>query len=387
MNPVVLNFAGSSIEAAAESLALRSAYIFFDKVTSAGTTYHDIYFDHYMESPYSIDFKIEIVDDYCTANNAWKDHWNTDLVKKELKSFNKIKHLAPVQIIDKKKLEKYVDECYRIVIAQRRKRLETGGLVHLHKLYENHSELSFYYVDILNPENGSEEFVPMSKILMRQLSSSQRNGDFFCLPWNFFDKEFQKNYSLGGEASTKEALEGDGYGVQCLSLPILNKFTIPEMESTHEKIKSVSSEFMQKLKEWMAMVYAGNPIKERGKWFSKKVFPATASILHWIAEDELLVHLSKVQKSKSYNDIYIGEIRAGVLWDFYRYFKVIPDETWAILQNEMQKKDSVANQRWPFMAVVPVFDDQEKISDQNLADVAAEEREDVAPVKKYISID
>jgi hypothetical protein len=378
MNAIVFNCATSTLSPASESVCLRIAYMLCENMASAGDSYNAIFYEHYEERQ-KTESKINFIDNHFKSTNE-KTEWNSALIKLRLKNFSKLKHPSPAEIVAKKKVDKYIRDMYAYATAGVRAALFTSGLMQLQKLFENHDELRCICTTLEAPEKESEDFVPYSKILKRKVEATD-GSDLFFLPSEFFDVEFFNQWSIGESAGSKEARKGNGYVQHCFSLPNLNLLSVTELEHLHDEIKKVAGPFWQKTNEWMKMVYEGKDASVTTKLMEKEIMPATASMLHLLAENEILVNASRLQNDELVIDMYLGEVSVEIIWNYYKHTKVIGDETWQKLL-EAKDDDEFKSRRWPFMAM--------RVSNASLMEINQEEKTEefkIAPVKKYISID
>jgi hypothetical protein len=379
MNALVVNMSASTLYPGFESVCLRSAYLLCDKITSAGDSYYSIYYEQY-ESMQKIENKISHIDN-CVAKAEDKGDWNAAFIKETLKSLGKIKHPSPADIITRKKVEKYVNDLYAYYSEITRSKIMLTGMPQLQNLFEKNKDFGLHCVDISKPENELDVYVPLSKIMKRQLPLSN-NADLFCLPTEFFGEVFFSTLKIGISANSREARKGKGYVQHCFSLPNVNLLTVLEMEAIHEEVKKVSAPFLEKSGEWMKMVYEGKAPADTAHFLDKEVLPATAVMLHLLSQNSLLENIDLQQNNELAVDVFLGELDVETIWEFYKHHKVLQDDTWKLL--EQVKQPDFKNKRWPIMAV----------RTKNISmDIADEEKTEqpqkftVAPVKKSISID
>jgi hypothetical protein len=132
----------------------------------------------------------------------------------------------------------------------------------------------------------------------------------------------------------------------------------------------------------MKSVYAQADAADTSHFFDREILPATAEILHLLSENKLLNNVALQQNRELVVDVYLGEVTAEVIWDFYKTCKVITDETWTKL--EQAKSEGLHLKRWPFMAIMTTSISSGTEENQ---DKAKKEEPGVGPVKKSISID
>jgi hypothetical protein len=380
MNPIIINFGGSDLKMAFESISLRTAFLLCGKATSAGDSYFAIYYNEY-ESRNKVEHMINMIEAYADKEDELLSDWDAEFIRSTLKAMNKIKHPAPADIIAKKKIIKYVSEVYGIASKPTRDSLLAHGLPQLEPLFKNQEGLTMHFVSTENHEAESEDYTPLSKILMRRVEDTD-DEDLFCLPPEFFLADFLTKLSIGASAKSKEARKGKGYIQHCFSLPNLNRLTVLEMETIHAEIKQAAAPFLDRSLQWMKSVYAQADAADTSHFFDREILPATAEILHLLSENKLLNNVALQQNRELVVDVYLGEVTAEVIWDFYKTCKVITDETWTKL--EQAKSEGLHLKRWPFMAIMTTSISSGTEENQ---DKAKKEEPGVGPVKKSISID
>ena len=114
-------------------------------------------------------------------------------------------------------------------------------------------------------------------------------------------------------------------------------------------------------------------------FLKKKILPAAAALQKSIDSNELLSHYKNLQDNEVVIEIIAGEIPVSMLWEFFKHYSVINEETNAVLLKEKEKAPSFP-QRLPVLLVRLPGNSEAPATDKK-------EMEDVAPVKKSISID
>ena len=162
----------------------------------------------------------------------------------------------------------------------------------------------------------------------------------------------------------------------CFTLPNINELTKNELQAVHHSLNEAGSAFRQNVDEWIDMCYFENDLPQRLAFFSSHVLPSANELQQLIAGNDTLLLCSRQPHQVTTIEVWIGEMPVEALWNYYRYFEALHNDTWSKLQ-QVKDDEEFAGKRWPvFMLNVPALHEQ-----------PADNNADMKPTRKYISID
>jgi hypothetical protein len=311
------------------------------------------------------------------AHRKSEDKQNLDNTTEAIqlwKEMKKIKHLTREQILLKTSIERNALGNFNRLKAHVKANLMDTGLPQLAELVDT-EEIKISVVDDKVPEKAVEGRANVSDILM--LKHKEANPEsFFCLTPEFFQKEFT---DVVISDSLPVEKKGDAYMSNLFTFPNVNALSMAELITIRKAMMDIAGPFRNKLKEWMKQVNDNTDEKITEKFMETEVRKSAKDIISYISENELLNHVSRVQYDAVKIILSFGEVPCKHLLEFFRFAKAVPDESWAIIEEEL-KKDSFAGKRFPVMAVYVVDEEGKKFAEETPV-------EDVKPVKKSIAID
>lgn len=318
MNAIVFNFMNSdSLIASSEALALRSAYILCEVVTTAGTSNSAFFYEDAMKKA-SLEMKVTIIE------NRWSEAFQRigasgNEVLNLIKLHKKIKHPQPQQIITFKKIEKIINDIWKEEISTATKRLKDIGLLSLKELFEK-NEMGVLNVDVQDAELEREDCMPASKILSLDLGDDAQESMFF-LPFEFAVDLIQDKLLPDQKPLYLE---------KAFVFPNINLLSVEELRLVKNDINADAKPFQTKVKEWITSCATSPPDTSR-KFFYDEVMPLTHNIKNKLEQNSILTHISSLYTEKLYVDVLIGEVPMLAIWSYYTMLNIIPQSTIDVL--------------------------------------------------------
>src|SRR5439155_17893606 len=155
-----------------------------------------------------------------------------------------------------------------------------------------------------------------------------------------------------------------------------------EMDTIKSALGTTAQPFREHADKWLNAVYASESSEGTLDKFLETVLPYTEALQGEFEKNELIKHISRLQGGKVQIAIMLGELPVAAVWNYYRQLDVISDETWAILEKELEK-DEFKNRRYPVM----VMQMPPEIVPDELEIPSAKVTDTIKPVKKSIEID
>lgn len=378
MKTLVFNFYGSTLDQIHESLLLRMAYLLTDQAVSVGTSGSDIYFETY--NPPTVLQKMKVMDTYWTSKGT-DMQLRLDDVKRTEKAMRKIKHLDKEGIVLQKKFEKSVDNLFAFCKTEMLHDRMVKGLPQLLPLCDG-TTFGFYPTHYTDQElEYKDTFFALSKILSLEFPEEDlhEGHGLFLLPPSFrlyHEKDGKKFYS----ARDREAgTAAHGYFDKCFSFGNLNGLNAVELKAVREQLSPLSVPFRKSVDEWMRLCYEAAAPEETVRHFRQQVQISAAPLLDLMRKNEVLERSHELLKNETILNLWLGEVPAVWIWEFFRAAHMIHDKTWEKLM-KIKDERQLENKRWPVLAM-------EIPGAMLMADAIKKENKTIAPVKKSLSMD
>ncbi|HRH48428.1 MAG TPA: hypothetical protein PLP23_06745 [Panacibacter sp.] len=369
MKPIVFSSANSLIAQVSESVSLRIGYILADEIASAGGTMIDLFFS---ENFQHLQFRQKMIVFEAIHKSEEEKQVVQDL-KAALKIQHKIKHKTPQQIVAQKKMEQTVHNICMETINGFDEMMRLSGLMEMRKLADEAALTAFTMTG--NQEEDTENRTQASKLLQRLLPEMEGGHDLFFLGAEFNAEDFKETYTSYTAAQDIQNV----FLESCLTFPNINLLSALELKAVRKQLDIPGIAFRKCADTWVRMCYDDIPVEERITFFKNKLLPAATLLQQTINENDLLMHCSSLQNDGIRIKLFFGEIPVELLWEYYKHFKVIGDETCSILE-AAKAGGSIAGKRWPVMLLMPPEQGSETVFSLNGED-------EKMPLKKSIAVD
>jgi len=374
METIVFNFNNSGLHLHLESFALRIGYLLSEKVISAGTSYISIEYEK-LSKTNKPEEMLDRINDYHKAYSPDYDPKTDEQQRQVLKMHRKVKHHNQQTIVGYKLFEKALIKEFNRVNNEWLELHKRWGLPQLSPLVDGEN-MDIIACNMKSPESTLHNFMAVSHFMLLE----DPEGDLpfvFILTPEFFLPEWIGNWKIMKADHAWAAKPENLYLQECFSLPNINLMEATELKTVRNELAPALAEFHAKTNEWLALIK--DKPAESSRYFSKQLMNAAASVLPSLGDNVLLQQCSSLLKDKVMLDIYMGEAPLYALWDYFRHFKAIPDESWKKLE-EARAAGLLAKKRVPIMVL------NQNISSMPPAKEAAKDDE-LLPAKKSLSID
>jgi len=373
MKPIVFSSANSLIAQVGESVSLRIGYILADEIASAGGTMIDLFFS---ENFQQLQFRQKMIV-FEAIYKSEEEKEVLESIKAGLKLQHKIKHKTPQQIVAIKKMEQAVHNICMEAINGFDEAMRLSGLMEMRKLADEEALTAFSMTG--SQEEDIENRTQASKLLQRLLPDMEGGHDLFFLGPEFTAEDFKQTYSRYTAADAAAQDIQNVFLESCLSFPNINLLSALELKAVRKQLDIPGITFRKSADTWVRLCYDDSPVEERMAFFKNELMPAAALLQQTINENDLLMHCSSLQNDGIRIKLFFGEIPVGLLWEYYKHFKVIGDETCSILE-AAKAGGSIAGKRWPVMLLMLPEQGSETVLSLNGED-------EIMPLKKSIAVD
>jgi len=376
METIVLNHFESKLNKRFESVALRVGFLLSDCVNSVGTAYCDIYFEKYSEQKNTME-KVEFIEMFIHEHPQVGREFSAADYKDVVKGMKQKGHMSQQDIVRKKRLDSSVDKMYETAKGIFIQQLLSDGLLQLKPIADK-KEMGIMAVRLSEQEKDTEEYQPLSRVLMLKLPGAE-SPELFLLPFEFFISSFLKPDDIVSGAEHPDALSKSGYLHKCFELPNINLLSAAELEAVRAQLKPSGETFRKQMDEWNRLSQKTNEAAETNRYFINHVLPSTRALSDAIEQNELLRHFSSFQNDEVKTSVMVGEVPLPLIWDFFKFAEVPSEESWNKLMEE-KEKDSSLSRRVPVMVL---YQEADSLTPRGVPETAGE----VKPVKKSISVD
>lgn len=146
------------------------------------------------------------------------------------------------------------------------------------------------------------------------------------------------------------------------------------MQRVRGQLKSIGAAFRKATDEWCLACYDEEEPARRLSLFINELLPAAKQLQPMVESNETLQLCRRQYSRYPEIEIWMGELPVLQLWEFYRHFNALQDNTWEKLQS-VKNDPAYQNQRWPIMVL--------KAKNHLLA---AEPVEEIKSNRKFISV-
>ncbi len=374
MQAVVFNFSRSSINQVREAIALKIGYLLCNNSITAGDIGYYIVADHFL-ADLPLAGKINMLLTYYASDPDSMEYLHN--AQKLLKQAAKIKHKDRQQIIAQKMCEKEIIANWERVLNGHLEHVKETGFHQLQQLRKE--DAIVFYPMKTNSEDLQEQYITASDLLRLNLfdideTFEEDSTQLFFLSVDF-DKEAQPApviYSVTDEEAKDIT---NSYLQKVFTLPYINDLSAAELQMLRRQFSKDDVDFLIQADGWINACYNGENTGERMDLFIQYLMPAAALLQQQIESNELLRWQHKKYDPSMRLEVWMGEVPVWLLWQYYKDYKVIEENTWSKLE-EAKESEEFKGQRWPVMML--------KMSDPETTE---EEDQEIKSTKKYLRID
>ncbi len=344
MKLIVFNFNNSKLDLKMEAFTLKAGYLLGDEVYTAGSTGYDMYAKKYL-SDLPVSREISLLE-----SRYQSDPETLEIIldiKRSMKASGKVKYKEPDFLAAQKKTERAVHNFWMIALDEYEAVMKSFGFAELKELSEE-GVLGYYPVEA-EPEITYPGKMRASDLLQRLLPDIQEDEEpeiFFLGPEFFSDDYARPEIFTAQDAPVTDV--SNMYLNTCFTLPNISILSAAELQTVRRQLQEAGTAFRSNTDEWIDMCYFNDDVAGRAAFFNNEVLPAAATLQQSINSNDLLKFCSRMQKDAVKMNVRMGEIPVWQLWEYYKHYDVIKDETWSKLQN-LKDGDSFNGQRWPVM--------------------------------------
>lgn len=345
MKTVIYNYSESKLNKSVTNLSLRVAYLFGNDVKAAGSIWGFILLEEFFNS-FKLKQKIKMLQEHYELE---EDKLVLENLLSVLKSSNTVKHKSGQALAAQKKIEIVIEKIFKDWVNSIAVLPDVQNYIELKKLCKEDT-FDFYQISDENPEDDNEPHIPASKIFLRTLEGFEEGKGIFFLPADFFQEYLSKKLEYYSSSDVEAANPQNTYFEGCFNFFDLRVLTAAELEAARLQISSEVPSFMKVLDEWIILCSSSANTTERLSFFKNNVLSEVKKVEKAITENKLLQHYFRLQNDEYRFQFLIGEMPVKVLFEYYRHWDVINDDTGNKIITESQNNERF-NVRWPVMAL------------------------------------
>ena len=377
MESVVIDYYNTHQNSSFLALAHRIGYVFTSRVILTGY-YGDAYCFYNAKNNPSDHVKWRMVQLAAGADDKQK------MVEMEIlmKTLKQVKHKRRDQIMMLKKLDKDLTAFFDKGRKEMSKPFYEKGFMQLDDSMISQHFFGFPALNSKSPEDMGPDphSTRVSDIFTFSNGPQRQNVNYiiFLLSADFMRHPMVKDIKV---PLATDAVAGDinTYLQPVFSLPDILSFSTLELQVLRKDMAPAGADLGGVMDEWCTMfedVESANVAK--WEYFTNHVIPAAAPVQQAIDQNELLRQTGPLAAANNRIQILIGELPVSLVWEYYREMKVIPPQTWEVLQKAAEH-DERLRKSYPVMVVhCPQLHDADEL------EISAG---DVLTTKKSILID
>lgn len=364
------------------STMLRVPYLLMDSVMANGDTKNDIYAVEILKNA-SIKSKILILEVFYEHLKYAEYLEAIRNIKKIYKEESKVRHPDRQVLLAYQNVLHTVDSLYTDYIKWVIKSLNKNGMVELKGLIEDNV---FELMSVVkHTEMGFKKNVAKLSpylLLTGIMANPQEEPKMFSIANDLVNAIFINEKKVYRYSDPEATDENEVYLHKCLTIPSPSLLMASELIAVRKSLRASCIDFNNALRDWIYFFYTNQPAKLKIDWFEKEVITQLPSIQTAIDNNSILEYQKTIKKEKDIN-VWIGEAPLPVVWDYYKYYGIIDDDVYGMLQSALAANAALKH-RIPIMVIETGGLSK---TDTGLSEQSAFKDDDMGlTARKYISI-
>ncbi len=356
MQLITFNTFRSAIDRISDSLAMRIAYLFGEKLALTGDTIFEFRYKEIFER-FSLNQRLDFVEAKSKLEYE-EDPVDYQLIRQLNKILNKSKNKPAHIIASMKQMEQQLAVLYKIYVTEHTdKHYVQSGFAELAELVDGEI-INGFATNSSNLEKSSKSEIKGSSVLSLDFDEANKtklfllHEHFFHLPSIKQINQFDVNHLDAGIL--------DNIMIEPLIIiPNIKFLKASELVVLRKKLADVRTIFCAMVDKWITMCFEENDFEERKNLINLALKPAAEKINNLLTDDGHMKHL-QILTNKAYPiTIGIAEIPFQLLLDYHLQFGIIKAET-AEKMKMLQAKDKRYHHKWPVMFYKLLPDDNIK---------------------------
>ncbi len=347
MTPTLIDFFDSDLDISVYALAMRSAYVVTGNVIIMGTNW-DNYNTMHLFPTWPEKDQITLMKSI-TGKEDWAKLDDTMEVLRILRSK---KRLGQAEIVALKKTEKYLKQCVDVSLKRSRDAIYGYGFMEIDDKFINTKTLGIFSLGHEGKENKENDECSISTLLLDIYSSNDSDNEqtdpnfaliTIMLTDDFFEWCNGKHtlYNTDSEAANQS---GHLFMTTCFSIPNTTKLSLDEIILANRTMKTGLDPWRTAASQWIKTSIE-NETEMVNNYFAH-VQMHNQSAQETIDNNMVMENAKKSRRTGDHVEVMLGLIPFAVMLDFYKDMKVIPDDSWQILQKELAENPKI-NRRYP----------------------------------------
>ena len=275
-----------------------------------------------------------------------------------LKMLRKIKHKTSKEILLIKRFEECIDNYFQYYLKSLENNVSILGYDRFAQITGKEG-LSFYDIVQSDPECGDDGHNPASQVLTRyaEIPAEMDQEVTFFLPENVFTLAFKEQpYYTPDDAAAQDP--ANCWFERVGALPHINLLSGPELTEVRRQLRMPCQAFREHGSQWIRNSYAPDYTGSGLDYYRTHLREPARQTIELMNENQVIKTCNTTMPNPLYMELWIGEMPATRIWDFYEAANITQPATAAALEPFRALPDY--RKRWPVMAL-RLADEAERI--------------------------
>ena len=382
MKAINFNMTTGKIKFDILSNILRVPYLLMDSIVASGDTGVNIYTVEILKRA-SLKDKIEILE------NSYERLDCDDLLaivrkmKAAYKQQNAMKHPERKVIIAYNKMMQSLEPFYDSYINGVLVSLKKTGLVDLKGIIDDDI---FWLMEVVEEKVTNFKknacYQSPTSLLQSLLASPAEEPRILSIANDLVNSLFVNEKKVFRYSDPEATDENEVYLYKCLTIPSPSMLKASELIAVRNSLRASTIDFNNALRDWSYCFIHNDSAEIKINRFANEIITQLATIQTAIDNNSILQYQKTTNTEKDIN-VWIGEAPLPVIWDYYKYYGIIDDDVYGMLQSALVANAELKH-RIPIMVIDTggliktdtVLPEQKALKDESLELIA----------RKYISI-
>lgn len=331
------------------STMLRVSYLLMDNIAACGDTGKDI-FSVEMLKRASIKAKILILETFF-EEMKYTDYLEVvRRIKKAYKEESAIKNRDRKVFLAYAKLLHSIDQLYDGYIKWLLDSLKKSGLVELKNIID---EDIFTLMDVVNEKEikfkRNVSKLSPSSLLQSLMASAAAEPRILWIANDLLNCLFINEKKVYRYSDPEAADENEVYLYKCLTIPTPSSLMATELIAVRKSLRASTIDLNNALRDWSYCFLHNDSAEIKIDRLAGEVITQFPSIQTAIDNNSILQYQKTINNEKEIK-VWIGEAPLPVVWDYYKYYGIIDEEVYGLLQSALAENDELKN-RIPIIVI------------------------------------
>ncbi len=350
MTPTLIDFSDTNLNNSFYALAMRSAYLASGSVIIMGSSW-----SFYCMIGQGHQLPPKIKKNLTLGLNDKDKSGKMEGAFKQLNILRAKKRLSKEEILLMKAGENYLKAAFEVALAVLKDIIYGRGFMEINEDFLKTDYL--LTLNVADEESKEQDTISMSTILLKlfdptAVADSTIDPAFewqvIMLPDEFFEW-CEGKYTLHSAPSEAASQPDQLFMTPCFTLPNTTKLSLDEMKLANRTIRKGLAPWATAAVHWMETCTNNEPDRVNAYFAEVQIHHQAAQ--QTIDNNMIMEKAKQSHPAGEHLEIMLGLVPYTVMIQFYRDMKVIPDNSWEILQQAIARDEHLTTQRYPMMGV------------------------------------